>query len=65
MKSVEVGTKVSRKKEAGFLIDGVVTRVYEGSTTVGVLWRIEDGLLVQAEQLKNLIIIDKEHEKEN
>ena len=65
MKPVEVGTRVSRKEEAGFLIDGVVTQIYEGSATVGVLWRIEDGLLVQAEQLKNLIILDGEYGKEN
>jgi hypothetical protein len=65
MKVVEVGTRVSRKNRVGALIDGVVTQVYEEPSMVSVLWRLEEGLLVQAEQLKNLIILSGDHEKEN
>ena len=57
---IEVGSQVSKRTDsAGILVDGVVTRVDTKNKMAGVMWRIEGGLLAQAEKLSELIIVEK------
>ena len=63
-KAIKVGSQVSKTGAAGLLVNGVVMRVDPKNETAGVMWKIEGGLLSQSEKFANLVVVEKDEEKQ-